>query len=125
MFIYNVNDGLCTHLLVSYRCVQPHLSLSLALPCRGALVAAVAARTAATVVAGRDTVACVAAEVGTRTGTAAAEHGESSLALHVATAAVSTHRRLVAITLLAEHLVALCRQQCAFKFKYTIMHTVY
>ena len=82
------------------------------------LVVAVTVSTAA--VAGLDTVACVAAVVRTRTGTTTVEHGESSLALHVAVASISTHRRLEAITLLAEHLVALCRQKCIFKLKYTI-----
>ena len=69
------------------------------------------ARTAATVVVGHDTVVCVTAVVGTTTGTVAADLRESSLAHHVAVASISTHGRLEAITLLAEHLVALCRKQ--------------
>ena len=74
-------------------------------------MAAALARSAAADTDGTDADVCVAAEVGTRTLTTTVDYGESSLALHVATASVSTHRRLVAITLLAEHLVALCRQQ--------------
>ena len=77
-------------------------------------MAAAAARSPVTVVAGLDTDVCVTAEVGPRTGTVAVDLRESSLAHHVATASVSTHRRLEAITFLAEHLVALCRQSVAF-----------
>ena len=84
------------------------------LPSVGRLLV-VAGTVSTAVVAGLDTLVCVAAVVGMRMGAVSAEHGESSLALHVATASVSTHRRLVTITLLAEHLVALCRQQCVFK----------
>ena len=69
------------------------------------------ARSAAAADASCDTHSCVTAEVGTTTGTVSVDHRESSLALHVAVASVSTHGRLVAITLLAEHLVAGCRQQ--------------
>ena len=81
--------------------------VSLCLPCRGALVIALA-RSPVTVVFGLDTDLCVTAEVGTTTATTTVDHGEPSLAHHVAPASVSTHRRLVAITLLAEHLVAGC-----------------
>jgi len=58
-----------------------------------------------------DTSPTPAAEVGVSAGTVAGLHGETSLAQHVVSTVVgATHRRLVAITLLAEHLVAHWRQ---------------
>ena len=77
-------------------------------------MSAVFARFAVTEVTGHDTVVCVTAVVGPGAGTVAADLRESSLAHHVATAiTVSTYGLLVAITLLAEHLVAGCRQLLA------------
>ena len=91
-------------------CLSSPVCLSLCLPCRGALVAALAR---STMVAGHDTAVCVTAVVGPGAGTVAADLRESSLADHIAVASVSTHGRLVAIILLTVVLVALCQLYCA------------
>ena len=110
-------------------CVCVSLSL---VACRGALSSALSTDSPSV-----DTDFCFAAEVWADGRTKTPCHCEAAFALYVATAsAVSAHGRLVAITLLTEHLVALCRHlfcmscysiesQCLRSNKSTYLHLIY